>query len=148
MHRNHRFGHRFAQRKSPILKSIWLIGMGILLLTQHVWPGILILIGISIVFSVLRTPRNNEFPEEPSFYPSQPEPVAFNPEENLEAARSALPPQPVKPTPVVDSKPAPAGELPANCPRCGAPVKSNDIKWNGKQAACSYCGSNLIFSKK
>ncbi len=130
MYRKHRFGQRFAQRRSPILKSIWLIGMGILLLTHHVWPGILILIGISIVFSAMRTPKNNEFPEESSYYPGQPEPVAFNPAENLEPASNALPPRSVKP--------APEGELPANCPRCGAPVKSNDIKWNGNQAACAF----------
>jgi hypothetical protein len=86
----------------------------------------------------MRTPKNNEFPEESSYYPSQPEPVAFNPAENLGPASNALPPQSLKPAPVVDAKPAFTGELPANCPRCGAPLKSDDIKWNGKQAACSY----------
>lgn len=34
--------------------------------------------------------------------------------------------------------------LPSNCPNCGGPINSENVKWTGVQSAeCSYCGVNL-----
>jgi hypothetical protein len=60
------------------------------------------------------------------------------------------PPSPAAPT----VTPAPvepihrADLLPAACPHCGGPIRSNEVKWTGPQAAtCPYCGSNLPMKK-
>jgi len=38
--------------------------------------------------------------------------------------------------------------LPVTCPQCGGPIRSDEVKWMGKQsAACPYCGSNLPMKK-
>jgi len=38
--------------------------------------------------------------------------------------------------------PAGRGELPAQCPNCGAPVKPNEVNWvSPRSAECPYCGS-------
>ena len=34
--------------------------------------------------------------------------------------------------------------LDEKCPKCGAPVRGDEVKWTGQQSAdCSYCGANL-----
>lgn len=34
--------------------------------------------------------------------------------------------------------------MPSNCPDCGGPINSENIKWTGTQSAeCPYCGVNL-----
>ncbi len=40
--------------------------------------------------------------------------------------------------------PQPRGRLPAKCPRCGGPVRSDEVEWiDEHSAACDYCGSVL-----
>ena len=126
----HRHGPGFSRHGGSYNGAIWLIGLGILAFTGHWWPGILLLVGISMVFGTLW--REPEAPSQP--------PV--------------MPMQPPMPAPVAQRMPAPAPSvsstqridlLPATCPRCGAPVRSNDVKWRGEQfAACAYCGSNVL----
>ena len=37
------------------------------------------------------------------------------------------------------------GHLPAQCPGCGAPVRTDEVDWvNENSAACPYCGSVLL----
>lgn len=37
--------------------------------------------------------------------------------------------------------PQPGARLPATCPQCGAPVKSNEVQWiDATSAECAYCG--------
>ena len=143
MPRIHRYGQRFARRANhnPLNGAIWLIGLGVLFYTGHWWPGILVLIGISLVLSAVwrGTDSLADTPGEISAPPSEP-------------VRSA--PEPFV-TPQTAPAPAPASNaprfdlLPANCPRCGAPVRSSEVKWTGSHAAtCSYCGSNILAAKK
>ncbi len=38
----------------------------------------------------------------------------------------------------------PPGRLPAQCPQCAAPVRSDEVEWiDSHNAACAYCGSIL-----
>jgi DNA-directed RNA polymerase subunit RPC12/RpoP len=113
-----------------------MIGLGILFFTGHWWPGILILIGISAVLGAVwresnapTLPQNEwERPETPPAAPA-PQPVVTPP---------PAPAAPVNSAPRVDL-------LPSTCPRCGAPVRSNEIKWTSTHSAtCTYCGSNLM----
>lgn len=39
----------------------------------------------------------------------------------------------------------PRGRLPAHCPQCAAPVRSDDVDWiDAHSAECTYCGSTLL----
>lgn len=142
----HRQSGKFGRhRGGPFGGAIWMIGIGVMMLWGHWWPGILVLIGISMVLGAFwsqESPRQMDdvgrppMPPMPPAPPRQPvQPVEFN----------RVPPA---------SVPAPASTgprielLPATCPRCGAPVRSPDVKWRGDQfAACAYCGSNVIIKK-
>lgn len=33
--------------------------------------------------------------------------------------------------------------LPSNCPKCGAPIDTEDLEWNDSNANCNYCGCLL-----
>jgi hypothetical protein len=100
------------------------------------WPGILILIGLSILFGSL-------------FRDENPQPPA-----DLPPVNTPLPPSaPATVAPVVTPAPIEpihrADLLPADCPHCGGPVRSSEIRWTGKQsAACAYCGSALPMKKQ
>lgn len=122
----------------------WMIGLWVLFSSGHgIWPGILILVGISMVFGSF-------FREEqrPPKAPDIPLPV-----DPLRPHRPT--PQPAstpKPTPTPATPPAEpihrTDLLPMTCIHCGGPVRAHEVKWTGKQsAACSYCGSNLKMNK-
>jgi hypothetical protein len=133
-------GHRekFAHRGYPLRGAIWMIGLGMLMLWGHWWPGILVLIGISMILGAVwkeSAPQTFENVEPPTFSPA-----------------TTVPVPPVVTMPVVP--PAPVSTvhrlelLPANCPHCGGPIRSPEVKWIGLQAAsCPYCGSNLPMKK-
>lgn len=132
-HRNFRTGRRSL---GNLRGAIWLIGLGFLMLSGHWWPGILVLIGISIVLEGLAAGMR---PPELEDFPPSPPPVA------------PPPPAPM-PQPTQVSAPAPEHPfalLPANCPRCGGPVRKDEIKWVNRQTAlCAYCGSGLPLREK
>ena len=102
--------------------AVWLIGLAILIWQGWVWPGILVLLAISGLIEVLLM---------------QFAPQAFA--EVDSTASAAIPP------PAVPAAPEHRAELlPSACPRCGAPVRSAEVKWTGPQAAdCPYCGAHL-----
>lgn len=127
-----RYGPRFARPWRPFHGAIWLIGLGLLFLFGHFWPGILLLIGLSMILeAVFRGPAPQ--------WPQNPPPMA-GPVPSPTAPTAA--PAPVAPTDQSDL-------LPANCPRCGGPIRSYEVKWMGPQsAACPYCGSNLLTKTK
>jgi hypothetical protein len=139
MYRFHRQRSRFAHRGRPLQGAIWLIGLGILVLWGHWWPGILVLVGLSLIMRA-------------AFSGS-----AAQPFDGMERPTPPTPTPPPAPVPIVITMPvqqAPvnvghrAELLPTNCPRCGAPVRSFEVKWTGTQsAACAYCGSNLPMKK-
>ena len=104
--------------------AIWLIGLAILAWQGWWWPGILVLVGVSLLFeAVIMQLAPHAVEEDPS--PATP--------------------------PVVSAPPAPAVQqehhldlLPETCPKCGAPMRGHDVKWTGPQSAdCPYCGANL-----
>lgn len=124
--------------RQSVQAAIWLIGLGILFLFGEIWPGILILIGLSMLVSALMKDEMQE-PQVPSAA-APPEPVEKKAEE------------PVEPV-VEESLPAvlaPEGErlflasrLPEQCPACDAPLKANAEKldWHeDKSFACMFCG--------
>jgi len=112
--------------------AIWLIGLAYIALYGRWWPGILILIGISLILEAILMqykPEAFEQPERPPFAPAPAAPPSYST------------PAPTPAAPVREHR---LELLPLACPHCGAPVRHNDIKWTGPQSAeCTYCGSNL-----
>ena len=108
--------------------AVWLIGIAILAWQDWWWPGILVLIAISMVIEAVIM---------------KVAPQAF---EKVEAPSS---PSPDTAIPVPTSPASPAPEhfydmLPSICPRCGGPIRGHEVKWTGpKSADCPYCGANL-----
>ncbi len=120
--------------RPDIHAGVWLIGLAVLFLTGLWWPGILVLVGISMVLQWVF---------------SQESPKAFEPE-RTPAPRPPVPPAtpapaPVSPIVVTQATPVrPVGALPSACPRCGGPVRAYEVKWTGPRSAlCAYCGSVL-----
>ena len=136
-HGRYRHGHRMHHPWKPFGGFFWLFLFAFFFLGGRWWPGILILIGVSMLFGAL-------FREEGSPPPDLP-PV------NMPMPPSA--PATVAPVaPVVMPAPAEpihrADLLPETCPQCGGPVRAHEVKWTGKQsAACAYCGSKLPMKK-
>ena len=128
---------RVGRRKSQLHAVVWLVGLAVLAITDNWWPGILILVAISILLeSAVKRGDKDEAGEE------QPEPVV----EKKSDEASAPPPR-------IETVAPPVGThraewLPLNCPKCGAPTRAADVRWTGdSSAACPYCGSNLPVKK-
>ena len=113
---------------------LWILGFFILARYGWWWPGILVLIGISMlmgsIFRETEPPQTFENPQPPKAPPSYSTPVS-----------------PPAPAPVTQAPAASAHRvdlLPATCSRCGAPMRAHEVKWTGAQSAsCPYCGSTL-----
>ena len=129
-----------GRNKKNMLGAVWLIGIGILWAFDLWWPGILILIGITLIIQAVsksnsktevitaRPPKPIESPE------TKTEEIYNDPPEDLP---DILQLEPVE-------KPA-AVELPAACPMCGGPVKENNVVWKDSHTPmCSFCESPLI----
>jgi hypothetical protein len=105
--------------------AVWLIGLAILFWRGWFWPGILVLVAISMLIEALLM---------------QFAPQAFEEADETAAQAADSSPSPAAP-PVQEHR---AELLPSACPRCGAPVRSAEVKWTGSQAAdCPYCGAHL-----
>ncbi len=113
--------------------AIWLIGLAILFWKGWFWPGIIVLVAISMALEgILMAFAPHAFQEE-----EQPEAVSPAPQ--------TFPAVPAPEPAVVEHR---TDLLPANCPKCGAPVRGQQVKWTGAQSAdCPYCGTNLPMSK-
>jgi hypothetical protein len=137
--RNYR-GYR--SRRGNITAAIWLIGLGILALTDQWWPGILILIGLSMVVNAVmpageRPPRPGADETKDHSYLEEPFPDADEPP-------PPPPPEPPLQVKVPDKKPAFSGDLPSHCPMCGAPVEASKVKRDPSGAPiCAYCEASL-----
>jgi hypothetical protein len=138
---------------NDIQTGIWMIGLAILFFTDNWWPGILILVGVSVVVkSVLRGNRNDlpagSMPVSP---PSTDEKgwdsLQEDPLPNPSPRAQAPAPIPAPPTPILQNSandPRPVDRLPRNCESCGAPVRGMDVHWTGFDTAdCGFCGSSL-----
>ena len=125
--------------------SIWMIGLGIFFLFGHVWPGIFILIGISMLIESLS--RGNE---SISDTPQPLEAVDISREKPVEESKETETKQtyPFSDSSEEHSEPTFSNRidlLPERCPWCGAPVHSSEIHWQGYyKASCTFCGADLI----
>ena len=105
--------------------AIWLIGLAILIWQGWMWPGILVLLALSMLVEALLMRRA---------------PQAF------EQAEPAAPGSPTMSSSPTTAQPPEhrADLLPSSCPKCGAPVRGEEVKWTGARSAdCSHCGANL-----
>ncbi len=134
----HRHRAKYARPWRSISSAVWLIGLGILFLWGHWWPGILILVGLSLVLEAV-------------WQGAAPQTFEENPEPPLAPPPA---PAPAKPIVIAPASPPPASNghradlLPATCPNCGGPARASEVKWIGPQsAACGYCGSALPMKK-
>jgi hypothetical protein len=124
-----------TKQRSPwaaVQTAVWLIGLAILAWQNWWWPGILVLLAISGVTQALIT----------RFAPPEPE-AALQPASSAVDPAAALAPTPPG---------APAEHrlelLPAECPKCGGPIRGHEVRWTGPQSAdCPYCGANLPMAK-
>ena len=123
------YKHKFRAKTTHPWNSFggwfWLIGLIILASNDWWWPGILVLIGLSMVMSSIFRESGEIKPLEP-VAPPQPVPA------------SRISPEPTPPQPFSPEQPAftPRSDLlPATCPRCGGPVRPAEITWRGPQAA-------------
>jgi len=111
--------------------AVWLIGLAILAWKGWWWPGILVLIAISLVIEAILmryAPHAFATPE-----PTQPAPPA--------------PPAPAAPAPQASEHPFEL--LPSVCAKCGGPIRGHEVKWTGPQSAdCPYCGANIQMERR
>lgn len=133
MRSNYRFKRhrRYAPQAQAVQSAVWLIGLGILFLTGWWWPGILIVIGASMVVGALAQESAPARAEQPAEPPAAPPPSPFD------AAKSeavVLRAEPAATKPV---------RLPDLCPYCGAPPRSLPIRDPDNLYACPYCGTSL-----
>src|SRR5512140_301202 len=137
---HHHHNHRMHSSLPGIHSGIWMIGLAILFLTGLWWPGILILVGLSMVLQWVFSESSSQQSFETAPQPA-PRPVTQAP----------VPTPAPQVTPIV-TQPAvsyhPVQDLPSACPHCGGPVRANEVKWTGpRSAVCSYCGSGLPLKK-
>lgn len=124
------------ERKN-VLAAIWLIGLGILFLFGNIWPGILILIGLSMIVSAYLKDEPVKTPVDPA---APVEPVVMVEEESVEPAGDESLPAVLAPE---GERLYLASRLPEKCPACDAPMKANGEKlvWHeDKSFACMFCG--------
>lgn len=135
---------RSGSRTANVNAAIWLIGLGILWLTDLWWPGILILIGLSMLVNATQRTRDDEEPEiiTKTAPLSEEKTPAEAPEEVPWAEDEAETPS------FVQAKQFRGDPLllPENCPSCGGPVAQNahKVEWMGQHTArCPFCDTVL-----
>ena len=134
MHKHRRFRHGPRHFRGPFPGLFWLFIFIMLFSNGHWWPGILILIGLSIIFGSFFHEETR--PPEPK----SPSASIFIP---------VTPPATPKPDPAPVEHFHQADLLPVTCSQCGGPIRASEVKWTGTQsAACPYCGSNLPMKKQ
>lgn len=136
MKRNSRM-RRTVRRKGQFHAALWLVGLAVLAITGRWWPGILILVAISVLLetAVKRGDRGSG-DEQGSKTVTEDKPEV-----------SPMPPPRVeKVVPLAEVHRA--DWLPLSCPKCGAPTRAEEVRWTGNaNASCPYCGSNLPLKK-
>jgi hypothetical protein len=111
---------------------VWLIGLAILAWQGWWWPGILVLVAISVIFEAVLKQYVPQAVEkvETTQAPAQPIP-------QTNAALVTITP----PEHRVDL-------LPAACSKCGGPLRGHEVRWTGPQSAdCPFCGANIPMGK-
>lgn len=108
---------------NSIQTVVWLVGLAVLAWHGWWWPGILVLVAISMVSKRMVAAM-------------APPPLA------AESVAAAPVPPTVAPPPAPEFRP---DLLPDTCARCGGPVDGQKIRWTGPHTAiCSYCGARVL----
>jgi hypothetical protein len=118
--------------------AVWLIGLAILAWKGWWFPGILVLVAISmIVEAAIMAVAPGAYQNETSSNEDEKED-----EEQVVSRTAPAPAAAPAAAPVVDEHPYEL--LPVTCPKCGGPVRGNEVKWSGPRSAdCPFCGANL-----
>jgi len=110
--------------------AVWVIGLVILAVRDWWWPGILVLVAISLLL-------------EAALMQSVPQAFEEADKEGEFSPSEAAPPTPPPVSPEYRTE-----YLPTVCPSCGGPIRGHEAKWTGpKSANCPYCGANLPMGK-
>jgi hypothetical protein len=119
-----------CRKNRNLQAAIWLIGIGILALTHHWWPGILVLVGISMVAAAFIRGEDRSLPSPPASEDPTAPPVS-------PAVTSSIPDAPIPPH-------YDLAWLPAHCPKCGGPLNVNGLQiLDGSHVTCPFCGSKI-----
>jgi hypothetical protein len=113
--------------------AIWLLGLALLFWMDWIWPGILVLVAISILAQAgMQRYVARQLPKGQS---SQPAPSGLG---NTPATQGDLPAG----QPELETQRA--SWLPAVCPQCGAPLGVQAVRWSGPESGnCPYCNALL-----
>ncbi len=114
--------NRLAEPWRSVHGAIWLLGIALLAWTGWWWPGILILVAVSMVVEGIAAAASSKPAPSEQTVPAQPVPS---------------PAQPDPPARRIDL-------LPSNCPKCAGPIHGKDVAWTSAASAdCPYCGTSL-----
>jgi len=130
--------------RRDVIAGIWLIGLGILFLFDFFWPGVLILIGLSMIITALMPPEKKEVPAATSSVEQVIDVVAKDMQQPGE--EEPLPPVLVEKANQIYHQ----SLLPETCPACGGPVRQNAAAtvWVDEDTAeCPFCSSKLKVAK-
>lgn len=133
-----------GRRRNNINAAVWLIGIGILWLTDLWWPGILILVGISLLVQVAAPQVERASPAPPTEAPLRETAAESEEQEYIwqeEVEETAETPVFMRQSPERDES-----LLPEQCPACGGPVAENahKVEWAGPRTAkCPFCDTIL-----
>jgi hypothetical protein len=138
---------RRSQNSRNVITAVWLIGLGILWLTDLLWPGILVLIGVGMLVQAM-LPREVAAPP-----PARREKPALD--ERVEAEVDEWEDDDAEiPAFMLDDseKKAPNRNdlLPVECPACGGPVAENahKVQWRAAETAiCPFCETDISLKK-
>ncbi len=156
--------------RKNVIAAVWLIGLGILFMVDYIWPGILILIGITMIVNATMRGEPTVMPPTTPQSPlrqaqgTAPSTAAEPVEANF---IEAIPYEPPTVEPVATStssmtaavgEPLPAilaseadrlylsSQLPEKCPACDAPLRANAEKlaWHSDNSvSCMFCGYRM-----
>ncbi len=131
---------RARRRGGPLIGAIWMFGLAYLAFSHNWWPGILILIGISILANVVLGGAELAQPQPlqpPTMPPPPPSPATTRAE--TPTPFSTAPAEAPRPARVVPQ------DLPERCPNCGGPTGASAPQSGAQDPTlCHYCGSRLV----
>lgn len=111
--------------------ALWMFGLAIIAWQGWWWPGILVLVGLSVLLEGILT---QFVPQAYKEEKTDAAPAVFSSSSASAAGAS--------------SAERHAELLPTNCPRCGGPTRGHEVHWTGPMSAdCPYCGANLPMQK-
>lgn len=142
MNRRFRSNRPFRARRDggQLIGILWLLGIAYLAFTHNWWPGILVLVAISMVATgVLNAVGRSDEPDVNGPAPMSP---PSGPVETPTPFKSSAPEPMSAPAPKVAT--TAAIDLPDRCPHCGGPTGGRSARsLESDPAICHYCGSRL-----